>query len=106
MLHIALAAARSFNAYSKGHLLHIRIKPQGKAPYMSRGPEHLIQFLLGDRAMLLKMEKDATNSWILEAVLPCVNSHRGDRSFVASLACASDIKVRVPVQLVKTSWLR
>ena len=38
---------------------------------MSRGPEHLVQFLLGDRAVLLEMQEDATNSRIIEAVLPC-----------------------------------
>src|SRR6266540_2326788 len=61
---------------------------------MSRGPKHLIQFLLGDHAMLLKMEKDAMNSRIIEAVLPCVGPRRGDRSSIALLTCASDIEVR------------
>src|SRR4030095_9599710 len=44
--------------------------------------------------MLLQMEKDATNSRIIEAVLPCVGPRGGNRSSVALLACASDIEVR------------
>lgn len=48
-----------------------------------------MQGLRDDRAVLLQMEKDATQSRLLAAVLLCVGARTGDRNSIASLVrCA------------------
>jgi hypothetical protein len=68
------ATACTFNAHGKRDLLHIALEVAGKAASLAGRSEHLGQCLLGDRAMLLEMEKDLAHGCICTMFLPVLST--------------------------------